>query len=603
MLQTAGLTDKFLDHSRDLPSSPITHARSHALKHTEKAECPSVAKNTNRLLSQQDPSIAMMHSSRPTEKTDPSHCKSAQTEQAKVEDDMIDLTTCDGERAADNLSSEDVIVVDLLTESEDGSENTDFGEFYARRDDVNGNQGGQQRETDVETRPKSERKRENVQAGPKQKKQKNGDETSRKEEENKQENGVASGQDHAQRQEWGNLTFKGERKNGAWHGQGAVTWLDGTTIAGIFHEGRFPSNGTMTDRNGFKYVGDLRGLEFHGEGVVTWGKGKAEYQGEFADGQFHGQGRHVWNDGCEYVGAWKEGKREGQGFCSFADGSSYDGQWAEDMLHGSGVLSIPGNKTFSGEFFKGFPTKGSLKMESGLKEAYPLVTYNGRTAVGGDPQWWHAQPWSPAAPRLEPLDPDSAEFRFVSTKFLNDFAGSVCHHQGVGHPGQIVKIERVQNEPLRVMYETKAEVVRNKCKRSNYAGPALASETFDPERWLFHSPGAGDALDFIVEEGFTPLLSGTCHGEVFGMGTYFAVKAWRAAQYARLDRNRQRKTIMCKVAVGESSKGSPGVRVPPVNLNAGPGQRFDSFSDDPNNPTIFVVQDTSSSYPAYIITY
>lgn len=39
------------------------------------------------------------------------------------------------------------------------------------------------------------------------------------------------------------------------------------------------------------------------------------------------------------------------------------------------------------------------------------------------------------------------------------------------------------------MYETKAEVVRNKCKRSNYAGPALASETFDPERWLFHSPG------------------------------------------------------------------------------------------------------------------
>eukprot|EP00961_Rhodomonas_salina_P182187 2459480-Rhodomonas_salina.1 len=161
LLQTAGLTDKFLDHSRDLPSSPITHARSHALKHTEKAECPSVAKNTNRLLSQQDPSIAMMHSSRPTEKTDPSHCKSAQTEQAKVEDDMIDLTTCDGERAADNLSSEDVIVVDLLTESEDGSENTDFGEFYARRDDVNGNQGGQQRETDVETRPKSERKREN----------------------------------------------------------------------------------------------------------------------------------------------------------------------------------------------------------------------------------------------------------------------------------------------------------------------------------------------------------------------------------------------------------------------------------------------------------
>lgn len=48
-----------------------------------------------------------------------------------------------------------------------------------------------------------------------------------------------------------------------------------------------------------------------------------------------------------------------------------------------------------------------------------------------------------------------------------------------------------------------------------------------------------------------------------------------------------------QVAVGESSKGSPGVRVPPVNLNAGPGQRFDSFSDDPNNPTIFVVQVTA----------
>ena len=45
-----------------------------------------------------------------------------------------------------------------------------------------------------------------------------------------------------------------------------------------------------------------------------------------------------------------------------------------------------------------------------------------------------------------------------------------------------------------------------------------------------------------------------------------------------------------QVAVGVPTKGRHGMRLPPQNPQAGPGQRFDSFTDNPTRPTLFVIQ-------------
>ncbi len=208
------------------------------------------------------------------------------------------------------------------------------------------------------------------------------------------------------------FTYKGEKRDGVCHGQGRIVWSDGTALEGKFNWGYFPTFGTMTDTNGFRsahpsthkdfechlslpflislltrsagrrYEGHLRGQIFHGEGVVTWGSGRAKYEGGFVNGQFHGQGIHQWDDGCMYNGGassiaavpfslssstrlfllgaacslctsassltrcksaagWENGKRNGQGFCAFGDLNEYDGEWEDDFLHGVGVRVLP----------------------------------------------------------------------------------------------------------------------------------------------------------------------------------------------------------------------------------------------------------------------
>ncbi len=48
-----------------------------------------------------------------------------------------------------------------------------------------------------------------------------------------------------------------------------------------------------------------------------------------------------------------------------------------------------------------------------------------------------------------------------------------------------------------------------------------------------------------------------------------------------------------QVAVGVPTIGRQGMCLPPQNPQAGPGQRFDSFTDNPTLPTLFVVQVSS----------
>ena len=55
------------------------------------------------------------------------------------------------------------------------------------------------------------------------------------------------------------------------------------------------------------YKGEWKNGEFHGHGTSTNPDG-TKYEGEFKDGEFHGQGTETFPDGRKYVGEYKNGK-------------------------------------------------------------------------------------------------------------------------------------------------------------------------------------------------------------------------------------------------------------------------------------------------------
>ena len=66
-------------------------------------------------------------------------------------------------------------------------------------------------------------------------------------------------------------------------------------------------HGTLTYKDGSKYVGEFKLGRFSGQGTFTWLDG-VKYVGEFKDGKRHGQGTYTWGDGTIDNGIWKKDK-------------------------------------------------------------------------------------------------------------------------------------------------------------------------------------------------------------------------------------------------------------------------------------------------------
>jgi len=93
----------------------------------------------------------------------------------------------------------------------------------------------------------------------------------------------------------------------------------------IFGDGFPDGQGTLTNPDGDKYVGEWKDGEYHGQGTFTYPDGE-KYVGEWKDGKNHGQGTITWSDGEKYVGEFKDNKRNGQGTYTWSDGKKYEGE-------------------------------------------------------------------------------------------------------------------------------------------------------------------------------------------------------------------------------------------------------------------------------------
>ncbi len=145
--------------------------------------------------------------------------------------------------------------------------------------------------------------------------------------------------------ERGLTRYRGEFRNGRYHGRGRLEYLNGSEIyKGNWVLGKRQGRGTMWNRSQSwsstnnvydVYIGNWRNDRRNGRGTQAymirdwvedrntenWLVNNTEnYTGEFIDDIFNGEGTYRWADGTKYTGGWAAGKKHGRGFFDFGTG-------------------------------------------------------------------------------------------------------------------------------------------------------------------------------------------------------------------------------------------------------------------------------------------
>lgn len=74
----------------------------------------------------------------------------------------------------------------------------------------------------------------------------------------------------------------------------------------------------------FKYTGEWRQGEMHGQGVFCIGN--SVYESAFEHGEIEGLGLRYWPDGSSYSGQFHRGEMHGESVFVLSSGAKYDGQ-------------------------------------------------------------------------------------------------------------------------------------------------------------------------------------------------------------------------------------------------------------------------------------
>lgn len=141
-------------------------------------------------------------------------------------------------------------------------------------------------------------------------------------------------------------------------------------------------HGTLTLRDGSKYVGEFLQGERHGNGVwFEQGEhGETVYRGDWRNDMTSGWGRLTYADGRYYEGYWIDGLPHGRGEMRDDNGDKYVGEFAYDKWHGTGKLYGPdGVLKRAGEW------RESVEYEPKPKPAAKMrdYKYDGRVTLEG----------------------------------------------------------------------------------------------------------------------------------------------------------------------------------------------------------------------------
>ena len=129
------------------------------------------------------------------------------------------------------------------------------------------------------------------------------------------------------------------------HGQGTMTYADGSIYFGEWKDGKRHGKGLRTFPDCGEYFGEWKDDKRHGKGILRFPDGSA-YTGEWKDDKRHGQGiEYDDDDDFTYTGEWKDGKCHGQGTMIYRDISKFTGEWKDGKCHGQGTMNYASGAT------------------------------------------------------------------------------------------------------------------------------------------------------------------------------------------------------------------------------------------------------------------
>ena len=158
----------------------------------------------------------------------------------------------------------------------------------------------------------------------------------------------------------------------------------------------------------------------------------------------------------------------------------------------------------------------------------------------------------------------------------------------------ITRVERVENRVLHENYTVQ--------RRRSVETITKTLDTVSPS----HQTRCCMGCCIMMTLTKLPMLAGTQVGVIWGIGTYCARDAKYRHAYTEskndvLTEQSQRKMLLNGVIVGQWVKGEEEMKLYP-NVK-GEKYQYNSMVNDVDNPSIFVIQHSNQTYPAYVITY
>lgn len=134
---------------------------------------------------------------------------------------------------------------------------------------------------------------------------------------------------------WVKGKYEGEYVDGSKHGIGEIVFEEKGYYVGEFDESTITGVGTFVFKDNRKYEGEWKNSKMHGFGMITVGKGKSWFEGEFVKDKREGFGI-FYSPNKIYLGIWKNSKLEGDTI--IIEGNNIKKQFWEN---GKNVKNLP----------------------------------------------------------------------------------------------------------------------------------------------------------------------------------------------------------------------------------------------------------------------
>ena len=140
-----------------------------------------------------------------------------------------------------------------------------------------------------------------------------------------------------------NMLAVGEEYRQFMNDPDAIQNPDGSVYKGELRDGEYHGYGTLCFANRERYQGEWRRGLRHGVGTFTYSSGDI-YNGEWRNHVPHGGGVFLYANGGKVNGTWKRGVLiEGDGFYVSADGSKFRAVWRDGKLLDSQPMTVSSN--------------------------------------------------------------------------------------------------------------------------------------------------------------------------------------------------------------------------------------------------------------------